>query len=39
MVFYAEDSYPTIKRRLARKLDTSAGELREFLMDFIMKIA
>ena len=39
MVFYAEDSYPTIKRRLARKLDTSAGEMREFLMDFIMKIA
>lgn len=38
MVFYAEDSYPTIKRRLARKLDTSAGEMREFLMDFILKI-
>ena len=39
MVFYAEDSYSTIKRRLARKLDTSAGEMRDFLMDFIMKIA
>ena len=38
MVFYAEDSYPTIKRRLARKLDISAGEMREFLMDFILKI-
>ena len=35
----SDDSISTIKQRLAKKLSTSPRELREFLMDFIMKIA
>ena len=35
----SEDSISTIKQRLAKKLSTSPRELREFLMDFIMKMA
>lgn len=35
----SEESISTIKQRLARKLSTSPRELREFLMDFIMKLA
>ena len=35
----SEDSISTIKQRLAKKLSTSPRELREFLMDFIMKFA
>ena len=38
MVSYKEDSYPTIKRRLATKLGTSANEMRNFLLDLIVKI-
>lgn len=38
MVSYKEDSYPTIKRRLATKLGTSASEMRNFLLDLIVKI-
>lgn len=34
----SEDSISTIKQRLAKKLSTSPRELREFLMDFILKI-
>ena len=34
-----EDSISTLKQRLAKKLSTSPREMREFLMDFIMKIA
>lgn len=35
----SEESISTIKQRLAKKLSTSPRELREFLMDFIMKLA
>ncbi|MBE6319867.1 MAG: hypothetical protein E7075_02765 [Bacteroidales bacterium] len=35
----SEESISTIKQRLAKKLSTSPRELREFLMDFIMKMA
>jgi hypothetical protein len=38
VVSYKEDSYPTIKRRLATKLGTSATEMRNFLLDLIVKI-
>ncbi len=38
MVTYTEKSFPTIKRRLAEKLGTSSGEMRDFLIDFIAKI-
>ena len=38
IVSYKEDSYPTIKRRLATKLGTSASEMRNFLLDLIVKI-
>ena len=38
MVSYKEDSYPTIKRRLATKLGTSSSEMRNFLLDLIVKI-
>ena len=38
MVSYKEDSYPTIKRRLATKLGTSSTEMRNFLLDLIVKI-
>ena len=35
---YTEKGFPTIKRRLAEKLGTSASEMRDFLIDFIAKI-
>ena len=35
----SEESISTIKQRLAKKLSTSPREMREFLMDFIMKFA
>ena len=35
---YTEKGFPTIKRRLADKLGTSSGEMRDFLIDFIAKI-
>jgi hypothetical protein len=38
VVSYKEDSYPTIKRRLATKLGTSSTEMRNFLLDLIVKI-
>ena len=38
IVSYKEDSYPTIKRRLATKLGTSSTEMRNFLLDLIVKI-
>ena len=38
IVSYKEDSYPTIKRRLATKLGTSSSEMRNFLLDLIVKI-
>ena len=38
MLSYTEKSYPTIKRRLAERLGTSSGEMRDFLIDFIAKI-
>lgn len=38
IVSYKEDSYPTIKRRLANKLGTSSTEMRNFLLDLIVKI-
>ena len=38
MVTYTEKSFPTIKRRLAEKLGTSSGEMRDFLIDFVAKI-
>lgn len=38
IVSYKEDSYPTIKRRLSTKLGTSASEMRNFLLDLIVKI-
>ena len=38
IVSYKEDSYPTIKRRLATKLGTSSTEIRNFLLDLIVKI-
>ena len=38
MVSYKEDSYPTIKRRLANKLGISSSEMRNFLLDLIVKI-
>lgn len=38
IVSYKEDSYPTIKRRLATKLGTSSTEMRNFLLDMIVKI-
>lgn len=38
MFSYTEKSYPTIKRRLAERLGTSSGEMRDFLIDFIAKI-
>lgn len=38
MVSYTEKGFPTIKRRLAEKLGTSSGEMRDFLIDFIAKI-
>lgn len=38
IVSYKEESYPTIKRRLATKLGTSASEMRNFLLDLIVKI-
>lgn len=39
IVYCSEDSISTLKQRLAKKLSTSPREMREFLMDFIMKIA
>lgn len=39
IVCCSEDSISTLKQRLAKKLSTSPREMREFLMDFIMKIA
>ena len=38
MTSYTEKGYPTIKRRLAERLGTSSGEMRDFLIDFIAKI-
>lgn len=38
MTSYKEESYPTIKRRLATKLGTSSTEMRNFLLDLIVKI-
>ena len=38
IVSYKEDSYPTIKRRLATKLGASSTEMRNFLLDLIVKI-
>lgn len=38
IVSYKEDSFPTIKRRLATKLGTSSTEMRNFLLDLIVKI-
>ena len=38
IVSYKEDNYPTIKRRLATKLGTSSSEMRNFLLDLIVKI-
>lgn len=38
MTSYTEKAYPTIKRRLAERLGTSSGEMRDFLIDFIAKI-
>ena len=38
MLSYTEKSYPTIKRRLAERLGTSSGDMRDFLIDFIAKI-
>lgn len=38
MTSYKEESYPTIKRRLSTKLGTSASEMRNFLLDLIVKI-
>ena len=38
MVTYTEKGFPTIKRRLAEKLGTSSGEMRDFLIDFVAKI-
>lgn len=35
---YMEKSFPTIKRRLAKKLGTSSCDMRDFLIDFIAKI-
>ena len=35
---YTEKGFPTIKRRLAEKLGTSSGEMRDFLIDFVAKI-
>ena len=39
IVCCSEESISTLKQRLAKKLSTSPREMREFLMDFIMKIA
>lgn len=38
IISYTEKGFPTIKRRLAEKLGTSASEMRDFLIDFIAKI-
>ena len=38
MTSYTEKGYPTIKRRLAERLGTSSGDMRDFLIDFIAKI-
>ena len=39
IVCCSEESISTLKQRLAKKLSISPREMREFLMDFIMKIA